>query len=49
MNLNREHNKTREDLERMKKERIENHKCKKCVWGRFTEISYVRMLPRCLK
>lgn len=49
MDLNKQHNKTRQDLERMKQERIKNHKCKKCVWGKWTETKYKCALPRCMK
>ena len=49
MSVNKAYNKTRQDLERMKKERIENHKCRKCVWGKWTETSYKCALPSCIR
>lgn len=42
-------NKRRRYLERLKEERFEGHKCNGCVWGRWTGINFVCMLPNCLK
>lgn len=41
--------KAREWKERMIREMKVEHKYNGCVWGRWTEINFVCLLPSCLK
>ncbi len=40
---------TRIDLEIMKQERADNHKCRKCIWGTSVETKYICMRNPCVK